>query len=255
MIKSLRTYYLDALGISQYSLKRKLPPFSAETPTSTVFSNSLGKKTSVCSSSDIESAVAETKKSLHDDLQLDGALDQKPIGMNGSRTLSRKALDHSHQPRHSLAFWQPSAGMLVFSETLTRDPNCRQLELLENILYVVTSKLKSLLEPGIIEWSGSLESDWGDSKVRDFFRDRINNLIQLNEITRLLLFGSNPKLWLLNDKQIAALNEGRCFLNERTTVAVLPSLQEMLKNRELKRQAWEILRARPHLGEAAFSKI
>ena len=109
------------------------------------------------------------------------------------------------------------------------------------------------MEPEIIEWSGSLESDRGDSKVRDFFRDRINNLIQLNEITRLLLFGSNPKLWLLNDKQIAALNEGRCFLNERTTVAVLPSLQEMLKNRELKRQAWEVLRARPHLGEAAFS--
>ena len=255
MIKSLRTYYLDALGISQYSLKRKLPPYSAETPASTVFSNSLGKKITVHSSSDIESAVAETKKSLHNNLQFNGALDQKPIGMNVSHTLSRKGLDLSHQPRHSLAFWQPSAGMLVFSETLIRDPGCRQLELLKNILYVVTSKLKSLLEPEIIEWSGSLESGWGDSKVRDFFRDRVNNLIQLSENKRLLLFGSNPKLWLLNDKQIAALNEGRCFLNERTTVAVLPSLQDMLENRELKRQAWEVLRARPHLGEPAFSLI
>ena len=253
MIKSLRTYYLDALGISQYSLKRKPPQYSAETPNRAVFSNSLGENITVRSSCDIESAVAETKISLHNNLQIDGALDQKPIGMNVSHTVSRKGLDLSHQPKHSLAFWQPSAGMLVFSETLTRDPGCRQLELLKNIIYVVTSELKSLLEPEIIEWSGSLQSDGGDSKVRDFFRDRVNNLIQLSEIKRLLLFGFNPKLWLLSDKQIAALNEGRCLLNERTTVAVLPSLQEMLENRELKRQAWEVIRARPHLGEDAFS--
>ena len=253
MIKSLRTYYLDALGISQYSLKRKLPPYSAETPSSKVFSNSLGEKITVRSSSDIGSAVAETTKSSHNNVQLDGALNQKPIGINVSHMLSRKGLDLSHQPRHSLAFWQPSAGMLVCSETLTRDSGCRQLELLKNIIYVVTSELISLLEPEIIEWSGSLESDGGDTKVRDFFADRVNNLIQLSEIKRLLIFGSKPKLWLLNDEQIAALNEGRCFFSERTTVAVLPSLPKMLENRELKRQAWEVLRARPHLGEAAFS--
>ena len=253
MIKSLRTYYLDALGISQYSLKRKLPTYSAETPTSKVFSNSLGEKITVRSSSDIGSAVAETTKSSHNNLQLDGALNQKPIGMNVSHTLSRNGLDLSLQPRHSLAFWQPSVGMLVCSETLTRDPGCRQLELLKNIIYVVASELISLLEPEIIEWSGSLERGGGDTKVRDFFADRVNNLIQLGEIKRLLIFGSKPKLWLLNDEQIAALNEGRCFLNERTTVAVLPSLPKMLENRELKRQAWEVLRARPHLGEAAFS--
>ena len=253
MIKSLRTYYLDALGISQYSLKRKLPTYSAETPTSKVFSKSLGEKITVRSSSDIESAVAAINNSLHNNLQFDGALKQKPIGMNVSHTLSRKGLDLSHQPRHSLAFWQPSAGMLVCSESLARDPGCRQLELFKNIIYVVTLELISLLEPKIIEWSGSLESDEGDFKVRNFFADRMNNLIELNKIKRLLIFGSKPKLWLLNDKQIAALNEGRCFLNEEATVAVLPSLPKMLENRELKRQAWEVLRARPHLGEAAFS--
>ena len=86
MIKSLRTYYLDALGISQYSLKRKLPPYSAETPSSTVFSNSLGEKITVRSSSDIGSAVAETTKSSHNNLQLDGALNQKPIGIINSFT-------------------------------------------------------------------------------------------------------------------------------------------------------------------------
>ena len=90
-------------------------------------------------------------------------------------------------------------------------------------------------------------------KTIEDFLDFMNNRIALSETRRVLIFGPELKFWLLSDKHIALIKKGRCNLDGGAYVAVLPSLAKMLHNLELKRQAWEVLRARPDLGQAAFT--
>ena len=191
--------------------------------------------------------------SLRNAIQKDGALEEKQSQKVLSPLSFHNESDLRSQGKYCLAMRKPTDGLLVFSEAVTADSSQGQLELLRNIIYVVTSKMLSLAQPVNIEWPGRLENENQNLEIRDFFLDVMNNRIALGDTRRVIIFGSEPKLWLLSDKHIALIKNGRCNLDGGASVAVLPSLAKMLHNLELKRQAWEVLRARPDLGQAAFT--
>ena len=255
MIESLHAYYLDALGIIRYSQKPLLSPNNANTPINKALPHGVTHTTSLKSCSDMNSADERATGYLHDMTQADRAQDEKQ-GENIVSSLSSHNEPWLKKERKSrFAFWQPIEGLLVFSDVITDDSGNRQRELLKNIIYVVTSRIMHLSEPAIIEWPERLGNDLENLEICDFFSDCMDNLIELSEITRVLIFGSEPKFLLLMDRYIAVMNDGRCYLDCGINIAVLPSLKKMLHDWEAKRQAWEVLQAKLNLGEGPCTVV
>ncbi|MAJ87365.1 MAG: hypothetical protein CMK28_04955 [Porticoccaceae bacterium] len=248
--KTLRTYCLDALGINRYSLRPMLATLSSLKRGDGTALHGASDEIALKSCSDTR--IAEIN-SLSNAIQKDEALEEKQSQKVLSPLSFHSESDLRSQRKYCLAMRKPTDGLLVFSEAVTGDSSHGQLELLKNIIFVVTSKMMRLAQPVIIEWPGRLENENQNLEIRDFFLDFMNNRIALSETRRVLIFGPELKFWLLSDKHIALIKKGRCNLDGGAYVAVLPSLAKMLHNLELKRQAWEVLRARPDLGQAAFT--
>ena len=251
MIESLHAYYLDALGIVFYSQKHRLSPNNAVEPINKALSQGEIHTISLKDRSAINDADEQRTDYLHDMTQADAGQDEKQSQNRVSSMSSHIESCLKKERKSRLAFWQPTEGLLVAGDVITDDSGHQQLELLKNIVYVVTSKIVHLAEPTIIEWPDGQEN----LEICAFFSDYMNNLVELSEIKRVLIFGSEPKFLLLSDKNIAVMNEGRCYLDCGTNVAVLPSLKKMLHDWEAKRQAWEVLQAKLNLGEGPCTVV
>lgn len=155
--------------------------------------------------------------------------------------------------RLQLLVWQPNAELLVVSEVDDTVPNTEQLKLLENLLSAIKVAHVDLYNPEPIEWPPLPTVQGGEEDIREFVSTVLTKRVEQSVVRRIILLGSTAHYWVLTSTQRAQAKEvGRCDFASEVSVALLPALPVMLDNLAAKRDAWNVLRARPAVQQALF---
>lgn len=223
--RAVRQQYLNKLGIVQYVAKDS--------------SNALSEKEVQEFTSDAESLAVGNSPDTSSMLE---ALDESTAGSRGKKErVETKPTSEKLDIQLRFALWEPADDLLVCCVIDEPLPEQQEIKLLTNIIAAMDNQVTNLPAVDVITWPPYSNMLGDEAEIRDFFSTVINTRVKTKSSKTLLLMGGPTQQWLLNSEQIEQSDDGIVQITDSLTGLLVPSLQEMLVQPELKRMTWQVI--------------
>ena len=138
-------------------------------------------------------------------------------------------------------FWQPTDQLLIATTTDEQLPDGQQVNLLAKIVAAIDNQLSGLPQFDVITWPPHPSMQGGEQEVREFIATLIKSRLAAKSTKLLLVLGQSAENWLFSKQQRSACDQGLLPIDSEVTAIIAPSLEQMLKKPQLKRDTWQII--------------
>lgn len=211
----LREHYLQTLGIVQYIPK------------------DLADEVMVDNSVAPEADNAEIKEIPHNNNE------KTPIDKSA---VQAERTDDAEVPLAlKFVFWQPTDQLLIATTTDEQLPDGQQVNLLAKIVAAIDNQSSGLPQFDVITWPPHPSMQGGEQEAREFIATLIKSRLAAKSTKLLLVLGQSAENWLFSKQQRSACDQGLLPIDSEVTAIIAPSLEQMLKKPQLKRDTWQII--------------
>lgn len=138
-------------------------------------------------------------------------------------------------------FWQPTDQLLIATTTDEQLPDGQQVNLLAKIVAAIDNQSSGLPQFDVITWPPHPSMQGGEHEVREFIATLIKSRLAAKSTKLLLVLGQSAQNWLFSKQQRSACDQGLLPIDSEVTAIIVPSLEQMLKKPQLKRDTWQII--------------
>lgn len=138
-------------------------------------------------------------------------------------------------------FWQPTNQLLIATTTDEQLPDGQQVNLLAKIVAAIDNQSSGLPQFDVITWPPHPSMQGGEQEVREFIATLIKSRLAAKSTKLLLVLGQSAENWLFSKQQRSACDQGLLPIDSEVTAIIAPSLEQMLKKPQLKRDTWQII--------------
>ena len=138
-------------------------------------------------------------------------------------------------------FWQPTDQLLIATTTDEQLPDGQQVNLLAKIVAAIDNQSSGLPQFDVITWPPHPSMQGGEQEAREFIATLIKSRLAAKSTKLLLVLGQSAENWLFSKQQRSACDEGLLPIDSEVTAIIAPSLEQMLKKPQLKRDTWQII--------------
>ena len=138
-------------------------------------------------------------------------------------------------------FWQPTDQLLIATTTDEQLPDGQQVNLLAKIVAAIDNQSSGLPQFDVITWPPHPSMQGGEQEAREFIATLIKSRLSAKSTKLLLVLGQSAENWLFSKQQRSACDEGLLPIDSEVTAIIAPSLEQMLKKPQLKRDTWQII--------------
>lgn len=138
-------------------------------------------------------------------------------------------------------FWQPTDQLLIATTTDEQLPDGQQVNLLAKIVAAIDNQSSGLPQFDVITWPPHPSMQGGEQEVREFIATLIKSRLAAKSTKLLLVLGQSAENWLFSKQQRSACDQGLLPIDSEVTAIIAPSLEQMLKKPQLKRDTWQII--------------
>ena len=138
-------------------------------------------------------------------------------------------------------FWQPTDQLLIATTTDEQLPDGQQVNLLAKIVAAIDNQSSGLPHFDFITWPPHPSMQGGEQEVREFIATLIKSRLAAKSTKLLLVLGQSAENWLFSKQQRSACDQGLLPIDSEVTAIIAPSLEQMLKKPQLKRDTWQII--------------
>lgn len=138
-------------------------------------------------------------------------------------------------------FWQPTDQLLIATTTEEQLPDGQQVNLLAKIVAAIDNQSSGLPQFDVITWPPHPSMQGGEQEVREFIATLIKSRLAAKSTKLLLVLGQSAENWLFSKQQRSACDQGLLPIDSEVTAIIAPSLEQMLKKPQLKRDTWQII--------------
>lgn len=226
--RSVREHYLQRLGIVQYVSKDSNSALLDEVhkaPTN-------AKRTPVekpARSSSILEAIGESTVS------------PKSSASTRKAKVEQKQTPEKVSINLRFALWQATDDILVCCVIKEPMPDPKEIKLLTNIIIAMDNQVSKLPNVDVISWPPHNNMQGDEAEIRDYFATIINTRVKAKASSKLLLMGEEAQDWILSAEQKKQTEEGSVAIADNLTALIVPSLQDMLDQPDLKRLTWRVI--------------
>lgn len=226
--RSVREHYLQRLGIIQYVSKNSNSTLLDEVhkaPTN-------AKRTPVekpARSSSILEAIGESTVSPK------SSASTRKAKVEQKQTLEKVSINLR------FALWQATDDILVCCVIKEPMPDPKEIKLLTNIIIAMDNQVSKLPNVDVISWPPHNNMQGDEAEIRDYFATIINTRVKAKASSKLLLMGEEAQEWILSTEQRKQTEEGSVAIADDLTALLVPSLQDMLDQPDLKRLTWRVI--------------
>jgi len=138
-------------------------------------------------------------------------------------------------------FWQPTDQLLIATTTDEKLPDGQQVNLLAKIVAAIYNQSTGLPQFDVITWPPHPSMQGGEQEAREFIATLIKSRLAAKSTKLLLVLGQSAENWLFSKQQRSACDQGLLPIDSEVTAIIAPSLEQMLKKPQLKRDTWQII--------------
>ena len=138
-------------------------------------------------------------------------------------------------------FWQPTNQLLIATTTDEQLPDGQQVNLLAKIVAAIDNQSSGLPQFDVITWPPHPSMQGGEQEAREFIATLIKSRLAAKSTKLLLVLGQSAENWLFSKQQRSACDQGLLPIDSEVTAIIAPSLEQMLKKPQLKRDTWQII--------------
>lgn len=138
-------------------------------------------------------------------------------------------------------FWQPTDQLLIATTTDEQLPDGQQVNLLAKIVAAIDNQSSGLPQFDVITWPPHPSMQGGEQEAREFIATLIKSRLAAKSTKLLLVLGQSAESWLFSKQQRSACDQGLLPIDLEVTAIIAPSLEQMLKKPQLKRDTWQII--------------
>ena len=138
-------------------------------------------------------------------------------------------------------FWQPTDQLLIATTTDEKLPDGQQVNLLAKIVAAIDNQSSGLPQFDVITWPPHPSMQGGEHEAREFIATLIKSRLAAKSTKLLLVLGQSAENWLFSKQQRSACDQGLLPIDSEVTAIIAPSLEQMLKKPQLKRDTWQII--------------
>jgi DNA polymerase III psi subunit len=138
-------------------------------------------------------------------------------------------------------FWQPTDQLLIATNTDEQLPDGQQVNLLAKIVAAIDNQSSGLPQFDVITWPPHPSMQGGEQEAREFIATLIKSRLAAKSTKLLLVLGQSAENWLFSKQQRSACDQGLLPIDSEVTAIIAPSLEQMLKKPQLKRDTWQII--------------
>ena len=138
-------------------------------------------------------------------------------------------------------FWQPTDQLLIATTTDEKLPDGQQVNLLAKIVAAIDNQSSGLPQFDVITWPPHPSMQGGEQEAREFIATLIKSRLAAKSTKLLLVLGQSAENWLFSKQQRSACDQGLLPIDSEVTAIIAPSLEQMLKKPQLKRDTWQII--------------
>ena len=226
--RSVREHYLQRLGIVQYVSKDSNSALLDEVHKASTNANSTPVENPVRSSSILEAIGESTANSKSN-------LSTKKAKVEQKQTLEKVSINVR------FALWQATDDILVCCVINELMPNPKETKLLTNIIIAMDNQVSKLPNVDVISWPPHNNMQGDEAEIRDYFATLINTRVKAKASSKLLLMGEEAQDWILSAEQRNQSEEGSVAIADNLMALLVPSLQDMLHQPDLKRLTWRVI--------------
>ena len=226
--RSVREHYLQRLGIVQYVSKDSNSALLDEVHKASTNAKSTSVENPVRSSSILEAIGESTANSKSSSSTKKAKVEQKQTPEKVSINLR-------------FALWQATDDILVCCVINELMPDPKETKLLTNIIIAMDNQVSKLPNVDVISWPPHNNMQGDEAEIRDYFATLINTRVKAKASSKLLLMGEETQEWILSAEQRKHSEEGNVPMADGLTALLVPSLQDMLHQPDLKRLTWRVV--------------
>ena len=138
-------------------------------------------------------------------------------------------------------FWQPTDQLLIATTTDEQLPDGQQVNLLAKIVAAIDNQSSGLPQFDVITWPPHPSMQGGEQEASEFVATLIKSRLAAKSTKLLLVLGQSAENWLFSKQQRSACDQGLLPVDSEVTAIIAPSLEQMLKKPQLKRDTWQII--------------
>lgn len=138
-------------------------------------------------------------------------------------------------------FWQPTDQLLIATTTDEQLPDGQQVNLLAKIVAAIDNQSSGLPQFDVITWPPHPSMQGGEQEAKEFIATFIKSRLAAKSTKLLLVLGQSAENWLFSKQQRSACDQGLLPIDSEVTAIIAPSLEQMLKKPQLKRDTWQII--------------
>lgn len=138
-------------------------------------------------------------------------------------------------------FWQPTDQLLIATTTDEKLPDGQQVNFLAKIVAAIDNQSSGLPQFDVITWPPHPSMQGGEQEAREFIATLIKSRLSAKSTKLLLVLGQSAENWLFSKQQRSACDQGLLPIDSEVTAIIAPSLEQMLKKPQLKRDTWQII--------------
>jgi hypothetical protein len=226
--RSVREHYLQRLGIVQYVSRASNSALSDEDHKAPTNAKSTSVENPARSSSILEAMGESTANSKSSSSTKKAKVEQKQTPEKVSINLR-------------FALWQATDDILVCCVINEPMPDLKETKLLTNIITAMDNQVSKLPNVDVINWPPHNNMQGDEAEIRDYFATIINTRVKAKSSSKLLLMGEEAQEWVLMAEQREQAEEGSVAIADNLTALLVPSLQDMLDQPDLKRLTWHAI--------------
>ena len=226
--RSVREHYLQRLGIVQYVSRASNSALLDEVHKAPTNAKSTPVENPARSSSILEAIGESTDNSKSSSSTKKAKVEQKQTPEKVSINLR-------------FALWQAADDILVCCVINELMPNPKETKLLTNIIIAMDNQVSKLPNVDVISWPPHNNMQGDEAEIRDYFATLINTRVKAKASSKLLLMGEEAQDWILSAEQRKQSEEGSVAIADNLMALLVPSLQDMLHQPDLKRLTWRVI--------------
>ena len=230
--RSVREHYLQRLGIVQYVSKD-----SNSAQLDEAYKAPINAKRTPVENTARPSTILE-------------AMDESTVSSSGSSksapSTKKAKVEHKQTPEKvsinlRFALWQATDDILVCCVINELMPDPKETKLLTNIIIAMDNQVSKLPNVEVIKWPLHNHMQGDEAEIRDYFSTLINARVKAKSSSKLLLMGEEAQEWILSAEQREQSEEGSVAIANDLMALLVPSLQDMLDQPDLKRMTWRVI--------------
>lgn len=226
--RSVREHYLQRLGIVQYVSKDSNSALLDEVHKAPISAERAPVENSARSSSILE------------------AIGESTVSPKSSASTRKAKVEQKQTPEKvsinlRFALWQATDDILVCCVIKEPMPDPKETKLLTNIIIAMDNQVSKLPNVDVINWPLHNHMQGDEAEIRDYFATIINTRVKAKSSSKLLLMGEEAQEWILSTEQRKQTEEGSVAIADDLTALLVPSLQDMLDQPDLKRLTWRAI--------------